>query len=109
MSPTGSRSSRMAAPPDRPHLEANAMGVADIGFFVLAAVAPVGVIVSLTTLSIALGAGAGVPGTYVIAGLVLALFAVGYVRMSRRMTNAGAFYAYISRGFGRVTGAAAAY
>ena len=52
-----------------------------------------GVVVSLTTLSIALGAGAGVPGTYVIAGLVLSLFAVGYVRMSRRMTNAGAFYA----------------
>ena len=85
------------------------MGVADIVFFVLAAVAPVGVIVSLTTLSIALGAGPGVPGTYVIAGLVLALFAVGYVRMSRRMTNAGAFYAYISQGLGRVAGAAAAY
>jgi amino acid transporter len=95
--------------PDRPHLESNAMGVADIVFFVLAAVAPVGVIVSLTTLSIALGAGAGVPGTYLIAGLVLVLFAVGYVRMSRRMTNAGAFYAYISRGLGRVAGAAAAY
>ena len=94
---------------DRPHLESNAMGVADIVFFVLAAVAPVGVIVSLTTLSIALGAGPGVPGTYVIAGLVLALFAVGYVRMSRRMTNAGAFYAYISQGLGRVAGAAAAY
>jgi amino acid transporter len=94
---------------DRPHLESNAMGVADIVFFVLAAVAPVGVIVSLTTLSIALGAGPGVPGTYVIAGLVLALFAVGYVRMSRRLTNAGAFYAYISQGLGRVAGTAAAY
>jgi amino acid transporter len=94
---------------DRPHLERNAMGVAHIVFFVLAAVAPVGVIVSLTTLSIALGAGAGTPGTYVVAGVVLALFAVGYVRMSRRVTNAGAFYAYISRGLGRVAGTAAAY
>lgn len=94
---------------DRPHLESNAMGVADIVFFVLAAVAPVGVVVSLTTLSIALGAGAGTPGTYVIAGVVLLLFAIGYVRMSRRVINAGAFYAYISRGLGRVAGTAAAY
>ena len=42
-------------------------------------------------------------------GVALALFAVGYVRMSRRITNAGAFYAYISRGLGRVAGTAAAY
>jgi amino acid transporter len=85
------------------------MGVADIVFFVLALIAPVGVVVSLTTLSIALGAGAGTPGMYVIAGFVLSLFAVGYVRMSRRVTNAGAFYAYISCGLGRVAGTAAAY
>jgi amino acid transporter len=94
---------------DRPHLESNQMGVADIVFFVLALIAPVGVVVSLTTLSIAFGAGAGTPGVYVIAGVALALFAVGYVRMSRRITNAGAFYAYISRGLGRTAGTAAAY
>ncbi len=94
---------------DRPHLGSNQMGVADIVFFVLALIAPVGVVVSLTVLSIALGAGAGTPGIYVIAGVVMALFAVGYVRMSRRVTNAGAFYAYISRGLGRTAGTAAAY
>ena len=44
---------------DRPHLEPNAMVVADVVFFVLAALALVGVVVSLTTLSIALGAGEG--------------------------------------------------
>ena len=32
----------------------------------------------LLTLSIALGNGAGVPGTYLVAGVVLALFAAGY-------------------------------
>ena len=97
------------AAPDRPHLESNQMGVADIVFFVLALIAPVGVVVSLTTLSIAFGAGAGTPGVYVIAGVALALFAVGYVRMSHRITNAGAFYAYISCGLGRTAGTAAAY
>ena len=85
------------------------MGVAAIVFFVLAAVAPVGVIVAITGLSIALGDGGGVPATYLIAGVVLCLFAVGYVRMSRHVTNAGAFYAYISRGLGGTAGAAAAY
>ena len=55
------------------------MGVTDIVFFVLAGVAPMGVVVALTVLAIALGNGAGVPGTYLVAGIVLALFAIGYV------------------------------
>jgi len=54
------------------------MGTADIAFFVLAGVAPTGVVVALLALSIALGNGAGVPGTYLVAGVVLALFATGY-------------------------------
>ena len=36
------------------------------------------VVVALLTLSIALGNGAGVPSTYLVAGVVLALFAAGY-------------------------------
>ena len=63
----------------------------------VAGVAPIGVVVALLTLSIALGNGAGVPGTYLIAGVVLALFAVGYVRMSRRIANVGGFYTYYSQ------------
>ena len=39
---------------------------------------PMDVVVALLTLSIALGNGAGVPGTYLVAGVVLALFAAGY-------------------------------
>ena len=74
-------SSTRAAAPDK--LERGAMGVMDIVFFVLAGVAPMGVVVALTVLAIALGNGAGVPGTYLVAGIVLALFAIGYVRMSR--------------------------
>ena len=80
-----------ASPPGG-QLERGAMGTADIVFFVLAGFAPMGVVVALLTLSIALGNGAGVPGTYAVAGLVLALFAAGYVRMSRRITNVGGFY-----------------
>ena len=90
-------------------LERGAMGTADIVFFVLAGVAPMGVVVALLTLSIALGNGAGVPGTYAIAGVVLALFAAGYVRMSRRIANVGGFYTYARQGLGRRAGGATAY
>ena len=40
---------------------------------------------------------------------MLALFAVGYVAMSRRIVNAGAFYTYVARGLGRPSGVAAAF
>ncbi|WCB93427.1 hypothetical protein DSM104299_02140 [Baekduia alba] len=90
-------------------LDRGSMGTADIMFFVLAGVAPMGVVAAILALSIALGNGAGVPGTYLIAGVVLGLFAVGYVRMSRRVTNAGAFYAYATQGLGRTAGGATAY
>ena len=100
-------STTRAAAPDK--LDRGAMSVTDIVFFVLAGVAPMGVVVALTVLAIALGNGAGVPGTYLVAGIVLALFAIGYVRMSRRVTNAGAFYAYATKGLGHRVGGATAY
>jgi amino acid transporter len=98
-----------SASPPGGQLERSAMGTADIVFFVLAGVAPMGVVAALLTLSIALGNGVGVPGTYLIAGVVLALFAAGYVRMSRRITNVGGFYTYARQGLGRRAGGATAY
>ncbi len=43
-----------------------------------------------------------------VLGVVLVLFSVGYAEMSRHVHNAGAFYAYISRGLGGTAGASAA-
>src|SRR4029079_1442279 len=37
------------------------------------------------------------------------LFAVGYAAMSRHVANAGAFYAYVARGLGKVQGVGAAF
>jgi len=53
--------------------------------------------------------GVGGPGAYLAATVVLLLFAVGYVTMSRYVTSAGGFAAYISRGLGRPWGFAAAF
>lgn len=50
----------------------------------------------------------GQPLLFVVLGVILILFSVGYAEMSRHVHNAGAFYAYISRGLGGTAGASAA-
>ncbi|WP_271197374.1 APC family permease [Pseudomonas turukhanskensis] len=90
-------------------LKRDTLDTKDLVLLVLAAVAPMGIVVSLTTLSIALGTGAGTPGTYIVAALIFSVFAVGYLKMSQRITNAGAFYAYITAGFGERAGHIAAW
>jgi amino acid transporter len=76
---------------------------------VLAAAAPLAALVLTIPLSIGFGNGAGTPGAYAFAGIVLALFAVGYATMSRHVVSAGGFYAYVTRGLGRPAGLAAAF
>jgi amino acid transporter len=87
----------------------NTLGVPSIVLLVIAAAAPMGAMVGAATLVVAFGNGAGAPGAFLYAALVLACFAAGYAAMSRKLTNAGAFYAYISRGLGRPLGAGGAY
>jgi amino acid transporter len=89
-------------------LRRNAIGTAGIVFFVVAAAAPLAATLGASPL--AFGAtGAGAPGAYLVATIVLLLFAVGYATMSRYVTSAGGFAAYISRGLGRPWGVAAAF
>jgi amino acid transporter len=58
-------------------------------------------------LAILLG-GIGAPVGYLLAGITLAVFAVGFTTMSRHVRSGGAFYAYITRGLGRTAGIGAA-
>ncbi|MDI3405676.1 APC family permease [Streptomyces cavernicola] len=83
------------------------LGVAGIVFFVISAAAPLTVLVSGAPLTIRLG-GIGAPGAIVACGIVLILFSCGFTAMSRHVRNAGAFYAYVTRGLGRSTGAGVA-
>jgi amino acid transporter len=75
-----------------------------IVFMVLATAAPLTAMATALPLVVGFGNGVGAPGTFLIVALVLVLFAVGYSAMSSRITNAGAFYAYISAGLGRPLG-----
>ncbi|MCI1672951.1 MAG: APC family permease [Bifidobacterium tibiigranuli] len=84
-------------------LRSGRLGIPSIVFFVVSAAAPLTVVASAGPMSFRVG-GIGGPGAMLFCGLVLMLFASGFTAMSRYVKNAGAFYAYVSRGFGKVTG-----
>ncbi len=52
--------------------------------------------------------GIGAPAGYLLAGLTLTVFAVGFTTMSRHVGHGGGFSAYITRGLGRPAGMGAA-
>jgi amino acid transporter len=100
-----------AAPETGPdgRLADGSLGSAHIVFMVIAAAAPMAVIVAIVPIAFALGNGIGTPGMFLLAALTLALFSVGYTRAIPFVRNAGAFYAYITQGLGRPVGLVAAY
>lgn len=85
------------------------LGVPSVIFFVLSAAAPLTVVAGVVTTGYAVTGITGMPLAFLAVGAVLALFSVGYVAMARRVENAGAFYAYVSRGIGRPAGVGAAW
>ncbi|MFD3760611.1 APC family permease [Streptomyces sp. NPDC058622] len=88
-------------------LRTGALGTADISFFVVSAAAPLTVMAGVAPVAILLG-GVGAPAGYLLAGLTLAVFAVGFTTMSRHVRGGGAFYAFITRGLGKRVGIGAA-
>lgn len=80
------------------------LGVASIVLMVVATAAPLTVMVANTPLIISMGNGVAAPFDAAAATLVMLLFTVGFVAMSKHITNAGAFYAYIQKGMGRMFG-----
>lgn len=83
------------------------MGPFELAFFVVAAAGPLLVVAGYAPLAFMIG-GIGAPGAQLVASLVLLLFAVGLTRMSLRIKNAGAFYAYIGQGLSKPIGGGAA-
>ncbi|GAA2120791.1 APC family permease [Kitasatospora saccharophila] len=90
-----------------PTLRSGTLGTGDIAFFVVSAAAPLTIMAGIAPFAI-LSGGIGAPAGYLFAGLVLAVFAVGFTTMSRHVGNGGAFYAYITKGLGRTAGVASA-
>jgi amino acid transporter len=89
-------------------LRRDAVGVAHVVFFVVAAAAPLTAVVGVTPAAFAFGNGPGVPGTFLIVGVLYLLFSVGFTTMNRFVASAGGFYPYITAGLGRPLGVAGA-
>lgn len=83
------------------------LGVFAVAFMIVAASAPLTVVAGGVTSSLSVTHVVGVPFGYILLAAALAVFAIGYAAMSRFITNAGAFYSYVSQGAGRPTGVGA--
>jgi len=100
---------QMVIPPSigEVRLKSNSLGFIGIAFFVVSAAAPMAAFVGASPVIFSI-MGPGVPLVYILVAAVIAVFAIGYLKMSRHVVSAGGFVAYISRGLGRhaATGAA---
>ncbi|MGY1807072.1 APC family permease [Blastococcus sp. SYSU D00669] len=96
-----------ARAPGDGHLKPGVLGTGSIVFMVVAAAAPLTILAGIAPLAILIG-GIGAPVAYLFAGLVLAVFAVAFTRMTKHVGSAGAFYAYVAKGLGKAWGLAAA-
>mgnify|MGYP005991308821 CR=1 FL=1 len=101
------RDSRNLLSDNGSHLKPNSLGFVGIAFFVIAAAAPMAAFVGASPVMFS-AVGPGVPLIFLLVSAVVAVFAVGYLRMSRHVVSAGGFVAYIGRGLGKrpATGAA---
>ncbi|WP_037914766.1 APC family permease [Actinacidiphila yeochonensis] len=106
---TGSTSEISTFKGEQRALRADRIGAPALLLSVLAATAPLMVVAGVIPSTFGAMGIVGVPLLFVIVGVVLALFSFGYAEMSRHVHNAGALYAYISRGLGSTMGAGASY
>ena len=90
-------------------LKKGRLGVIGIVFFVVAASAPLVGMTGAVPVAMLAGNGAAAPGAYLAVGIVLLLFSGGYTAMAHKVTNTGAFFAYVGRGLGVKAGVASAF
>jgi amino acid transporter len=108
MPPSDSVAARPRGSTDRdPHLH-RGLGVGAIVFMVVAAAAPMSVVAANLPIVIAVSGNIAAAAYFIVAMLVLLLFAVGFTLMSKHVRNAGAFYSYVQAGLGRIPGVGAA-
>ena len=81
------------------NLRANALGLPSVLFCIVTGAAPLAAMIFNVPVAV-LGGGYAAPAAFLIATIALTIFSVGYIEMSRRVTSAGGFYAFITRGLG---------
>lgn len=93
---------------DAGHTLRGHIGVAGVVFLVVAAAAPLTTVAGALPVMLAIGNGPGTPLAFLAVAVVLLVFSVGYAAMSHHIVDAGAFYAYVTRGLGAAPGLGAA-
>ena len=85
-------------------LRKHAVGLGGVLFLTVTGSAPISAMLFNTPIMVGFGNGVGAPAAFIFAAIVLVIFSVGYVAMTRKKTAAGGFYSYISHGLGRELG-----
>ena len=84
-------------------LRRNALGTGGMVFMVISAAAPLTIVAGVAPLAILVG-GIAAPVVYAGAGLVLGIFAVAFMAMTRYVKALGGFYTYITEALGKAIG-----
>lgn len=92
---------------DDGRLGARRIGIPSLVFMIIAASAPLTVMAGGVPSNFAVTSLVGIPLSFLVLGVVLILFSIGYAAMSQHVHNAGAFYAYIAKGLGKPVGVGA--
>ena len=101
-------SSVVAPVTDAEHLPRR-LGIPALILIIVAFNAPIATMAGFAQLSVGFGNGVGAPVSFLIGAAILLVFSVGFVGMSRYISNPGAFYRFIVGGIGRSAGLLGAF
>lgn len=76
---------------------------------VIAFSAPITAMTGNVPVAVGYGNGTGAPAGFIVATVVLSVFAIGFVTLAKYVTSSAAFYGFISHGLGRPIGMASGF
>lgn len=92
-----------SSPPAPGELAGGVLGLSSVLFCIVTGAAPLAAMLFNVPIAV-LGGGYAAPAAFLVATIALTIFSVGYIEMARRVTSAGGFYTFVTRGLGRVPG-----
>lgn len=84
-------------------LAGGVLGLPSVLFCIVTGAAPLAAMLFNVPVA-TLGGGYASPAAFAVATVALTIFSVGYIAMAQRVTSAGGFYTFVTRGLGRVLG-----
>jgi len=107
MARTTDGATRMPHPAPQNRLSGN-MGVGELVMSVLAFSSPLTTVAGFVPVLL-MFSGRTAPGIYILLTLMLLIFCVGFVKMSRTVENPGGFYSFVTAGLGKPAGLGGAF